>query len=402
MSFQAKRPILNLFMMVGLLSLFAVGCGDSRGEYYQGSAVPIPEVGSLLFKFEQPVLAQAEDASLLPAGTETLRFDFFTSVTPTPSGYLFSRSRPVADEILIENVPLNARSVVVTAFDASGSSLGSAFGDFEVIQLDTVIVVLSLFTSDTPIVKFSVSAENSGSADEPIAFPSEDSDFILTADELQYSAFLTVDDSELDVLDEVDFSFAGSVIGVEIDETDGALRFTDEYQGGSFTVVVTYIFDDNVYTDNITFFVSAAPIGPAHSFRASALYHPDGDETETPVNGETPITPYFYVSDGMADLSADNDLSYVLEYSVDETDIGTDDGTVVYSLVDASDLVDVTIDPLDGSLDFDVFDLDTKKELDEDNNLRFSVLVTFTNADGEVFTDTIDFLVNFDGFFPPD
>lgn len=127
--FQSRSALLTL-LVVGFVSLFAVGCGDSDNFVFTGTNnTPITgDTGNLVFRF-----TQAQTVDTVPTGTTSLRFDFFSSRTPSLATFLFTETRSYAELIIIEDVPVETQSVVVTAFGANGQPLAVLTGDTNVI-----------------------------------------------------------------------------------------------------------------------------------------------------------------------------------------------------------------------------------------------------------------------------
>ena len=122
--FQSTSALLTL-LVVGFVSLFAVGCGDSRENFVFTGNNNQANTGNLVFRFQQ---AAAQTVDIVPAGTATLRFDFFTNNPPTLQGLLFTETRAFADVVTFNNVSPEVRSVTVTCFNAAGLPLATLFG----------------------------------------------------------------------------------------------------------------------------------------------------------------------------------------------------------------------------------------------------------------------------------
>lgn len=129
--FKAKSALLTL-LALSFVALFAVGCGDSRDDFVITNTNNNPATqGNLVFNFQQAVTQQVPDT--VPAGTASLRFDFFSTNPPDAESLVFTETRAFAQEIVIEDVPSNVVSVLVTAFDANGFPLATLSGDVTVI-----------------------------------------------------------------------------------------------------------------------------------------------------------------------------------------------------------------------------------------------------------------------------
>ena len=194
--FQGRSALLTL-LVVGFVSLFAVGCGDSENFVFTGNNNPVNpgQTGNLVFNF-----VQAQD--VVPVGTTTLRFDFFTSDTPSQATYSFTVPRAFASQIIIEDVPVDIQSVVVTAFGANNQPLAVLTGDVNVVLGATTPVDLvfnsnpsfnALSLTPDPIIlspanssqtvtvtaNFDTSAVLGQGTDFDVTVPNEDVDFTL-------------------------------------------------------------------------------------------------------------------------------------------------------------------------------------------------------------------------------
>jgi hypothetical protein len=126
--YLGKSALLTL-MAIGLVSLFAVGCGSSDNFVANGTnnnnGNPA-QTGNLIFNF-----VQAQDT--VPIGTTTLRFDFYSSDPPSLASYLFSETRSYANQVIIQNVPPEVEVVIVTAIGANDEPLAVLSGNTAVI-----------------------------------------------------------------------------------------------------------------------------------------------------------------------------------------------------------------------------------------------------------------------------
>lgn len=131
----SKKGSRLLWTLMLLVSLFAVGCGDSNDEYvFTGTNNPAA-TGNVTFQF-----VRAQQAAAVPSATTRLRFEFFDA-----QGVAFANPRTVdfSATVTITDVPVSATSAVVTALDAAGNSLGSVRFTFTVQVGQTVVAVPS-------------------------------------------------------------------------------------------------------------------------------------------------------------------------------------------------------------------------------------------------------------------
>ena len=142
-----KKPSKLILLLISLVSLIAVGCGDSREEYVFTGTAPTATVGNLTFQFDQA--ATAQQAGLVPAGTTSLQFRFYANTTANDTDLVYEATAPYADSVTVENVPNTAVFVRVTAYGANGVPLAVLTGNFRVIAGATVPVDLSTPTAVT-------------------------------------------------------------------------------------------------------------------------------------------------------------------------------------------------------------------------------------------------------------
>ena len=126
MELKKQRSALLYGLLSLLLTLCVSGCGDSENYVFTGSSVtpPAATTGSLTFNF-QPAAAEQDIA---PPGTTSLRFDFFRTNPPAESSFVFTEIRTFSTVVLIEDVPSDIVSVLVTALDTEGLPLATYGG----------------------------------------------------------------------------------------------------------------------------------------------------------------------------------------------------------------------------------------------------------------------------------
>jgi hypothetical protein len=102
-------------LMISLVSLFALGCGSSQEDFvFTGTNNNGAGVGNVVFQFVKP------QAATVPADTATLAFDFYNTANPANGTVIFTATSAFANTVTVINVPVEARSVVITAYDADG------------------------------------------------------------------------------------------------------------------------------------------------------------------------------------------------------------------------------------------------------------------------------------------
>jgi len=128
------RSILAI-LVLSFISLGLVGCGSSgsSSDFVATSAdTTAPNTGDLTFNF-----VTAQTAFTVDADTNTLRFDFYNGVDDAP---IFSQVEPFAATITVENVPVSARTVIITGIDAEGFPLYTITQSIDVTPGENTVV----------------------------------------------------------------------------------------------------------------------------------------------------------------------------------------------------------------------------------------------------------------------
>jgi hypothetical protein len=124
-----KRSSL-LILIASLVSLLAVGCGDSGEDFvFTGTNNNNNNTtfGNVVFQF---VTAQA---ATVPVETDTLAFDFYNTDVPAEGALIYTANSAFANTVTVLDVPVSARSVVITAYDADGHPLVAIIDELVVI-----------------------------------------------------------------------------------------------------------------------------------------------------------------------------------------------------------------------------------------------------------------------------
>lgn len=121
-------------MLVSLVSLFAVGCGDDDNENFVFTNANNQAVGALTFQFTNPQSASVD------ANTALLNFVFRNADNEIVLGPL---QVAYNDTIVVENVPISAVSVEITALSNTGFPLTRITDTVEVSAGQTTQVDLS-------------------------------------------------------------------------------------------------------------------------------------------------------------------------------------------------------------------------------------------------------------------
>lgn len=134
-----ERSLLALLLLSFTL-LSSVGCGSSREDFVATNTGSVATTGDLVFQFTK---AQAVE---VPAATTALSFSFFNSADVE----VFSAERPFAASVLVEDVPVTAVRVVITAYGPGGVPLATIASPVTVLPGGTANVNLTSATV-TPV-----------------------------------------------------------------------------------------------------------------------------------------------------------------------------------------------------------------------------------------------------------
>lgn len=125
-------------LLIALLGLVCTGCGDDDGDFLVNSDGVVnifsASTGSLSFQFVKP------QAAAVPAATTMLTFEFYDNAIPEHGTLVYAVILPYSDSIIVEEVPVSARSVVITAAALDTTPLAS-IEDQVVVVPDTVTAV---------------------------------------------------------------------------------------------------------------------------------------------------------------------------------------------------------------------------------------------------------------------
>ncbi|MFA5509184.1 MAG: hypothetical protein WC314_21580 [Vulcanimicrobiota bacterium] len=141
MQYSTPRRLSLAALGLFVLAVMATGCGNSESFVFTGNTPPADTTGNLIFNFEQQTVQQAPD--IVPSTTATLRFDLFATDPPAESSFVFTETHEFQTRIVLEDVPSNCVSVLVTALDENGLPLATYSGSFEVLVGEDVVVDLN-------------------------------------------------------------------------------------------------------------------------------------------------------------------------------------------------------------------------------------------------------------------
>jgi hypothetical protein len=132
---KSSKPTWLSVLLLTLVTLFTVGCGDSGEDFVVtgNNNVNPATTGNLTFQF---VAAQA---ATVPAATEQLTFDFFNA----NGDVILSDDAAFAGTVTIPNVPVSATDVLITAYGPGGVPLVTIEDEVGVAGGSTAVVDLS-------------------------------------------------------------------------------------------------------------------------------------------------------------------------------------------------------------------------------------------------------------------
>jgi hypothetical protein len=138
----AAKPSKLIVLMIMLVSLFAVGCGDSNNDFVvTGNNNPNPQgPGSLTFQF-----VKAQNVATVPQSTAFIRFDYLDAA----GAVIGSDTEPFAGSITV-TPPAGMVSVRITPLDGNGFPVVAATGPLATPPVGTNLQVdMSLFNFTT-------------------------------------------------------------------------------------------------------------------------------------------------------------------------------------------------------------------------------------------------------------
>lgn len=133
---KPAKPSSLIALLLALVSLFAVGCGDSGEDFVRTGndfAQPPSQTGTVTFQF-----ARAQQVANVPAGTTKLHFDFFNA----DGAEVFQADRDFDTTVTIEGVPPSTTRAVVTALDANNVPLATLLYNLQVVAGGTSTATL--------------------------------------------------------------------------------------------------------------------------------------------------------------------------------------------------------------------------------------------------------------------
>lgn len=332
MQLKNTKAILNLLLMVGLVSLFTVGCGDSRKDFVHTGNYVTPDTGDLLFFFDTGLLAQGVTAPAFPAGSESVRFDFFGAPDDGSLGaFIFHKLYPVASEILVENVPNTVKEVRVTALDANGFPLGVSSAEITTVPGMVANVVMPAFSTQITYDALNTIPNNIELDIDSDAVTLETSATFILDGYGSYDVPVSHDDLVYSVTD-VDGA-------ITFDHSTGEVSFANKNLEAS--ILVSYTVGGVVWTDT----VDIKTVGPRFEASAEVLrpgFHEDHDNPASwqPVTPDEEILfPFIdYVFPVYQNDQTMRAIRYTLTYDGDSLPLGA---VVTYEIVEGADKVSV-------------------------------------------------------------
>lgn len=329
-------------LAVSLVAVFSVGCGDDNGDFVISGNQNAPGTGNIVFQF------MTAQAGTVPVGTATLAFDFYNNVNPAAGQILYTATSVFANTVTVLNVPVQARSVIITAYDAAGHPLSSLTSAVSInpgvnTNADLTSALITTITFDsitvTPDPAELVVGGQMGTTAQLtlIGNFSNGESITFTAEENAQNGFFTSNDVAV-----VNVSPAGLLTSVGV---------------GATTVDVSYEVNGVTRSSSVDVTVASA-VADVLTVTPAALTIPAGDASIA-------LEASLSVDGGAAtDVTGDPNLSYGLQAPVTGISVDASTGvvTVEASVVDgttatvvatyndglhaASDTVAVTVGPI--------------------------------------------------------
>lgn len=304
-------------LILGLVTVFATSCGSSDEFVFTSNTNNNPSTtGNLAFEFQR-VAAQAPD--LVPNETESFRFDFFSTNPPAESSLVFTTTSGFASEIIVEDVPTNVVSVLVTAFDSNNLPLVTLAGDVTVVAGATTRVDLN---DSTPVTldAITVTPEPAalGNGFDVRPFTAELGD-LFDQDSLQLIITGSFSNGSTATLPITTTTTAFSGLTIANVTASGVLSFEAvEACGRNETVTATYTLGSFQQSDDF-------------EVQTSCFFAASDEEPIIPVNGEYDFgyVGSFIRSNGISGEIDENAMTFALESPV--TGVTIDPNTGILS-----------------------------------------------------------------------
>jgi hypothetical protein len=130
---RGPGSVLVTLLLVAFTSLFSVGCGSSDNGFVATTGGNTATTGDLVFQFTK---AQAIN---VPVATTDLDFEFFD----TSNNSVFFYTQAFANTVTVQNVPITATRVVITARGPGGVPLATIDAPVAVVAGGTALIDLS-------------------------------------------------------------------------------------------------------------------------------------------------------------------------------------------------------------------------------------------------------------------
>jgi hypothetical protein len=279
--------------------LLVVGCGDSNEDFIitgNPNNNPTATTGNLTFQFTQG------QAVTVPVGTTLLTFDFFDSVNPSTGDLVFTDTQDYASSVTVEDVPVSAVSVVITAYGADGvprvtitdEVAVSGGGTVAVDLSDAVVAPVSYDSLSATPATVSLNLANPGAASQQLTLVGS----FGNGDTVTFNVNLVAANGD----------FSSSPAGV-VSITDQGL--VNAVANGTTTVTASYTIGSVTRTDTVAVTVTGGIIG-VDSFEVTpptpqTLF--PGQSTGAPVATFTPAGEAGAVVAAAYTISGDASLS---------------------------------------------------------------------------------------------
>lgn len=299
-------------LVLSLVSLIAVGCGDSRDDYvFTGSAPNPASTGNLTFQFQRPA---AQQAGLVPAGTTSLLFEFFDSAESDHDDLVHAAATAYANSVTVQNVPASATYVRVTAYSEGSHPLALFTASFRVVPGGSTPVDLS---NPTPIT-----FDRLGVTPAPLALSLAAGG--LNSDQLVLTGLYSNGQS-------VGFATNSYLANATFTSSDDSVATVsdsgrvDAIANGSANITATYIVDGVTRSGVSTVTVTGGPVATL-TISPASLSVAQGDQSD-PL--QATFTP---VAGSAQNVTSSGFLSYLLETPVSGISVDNVSGVVTVDL----------------------------------------------------------------------
>ena len=377
---DTRKPSRLLTFAIVLVSLLAIGCGDSQQDYvFTGTGQQPATTGNAVFQFVQ---AQ-QNPGVVPVGTTKLLFEFYSSTSADDAFLVHTAEADYDTVVTISGVPTSSRFVVVTAYGPGRVPLATLTGTTNIgagqnnpvsLSAPTAVTFDSITVTPSP-VNLVQGTQNGNTRQLSIVGNFSNGDSVTFAS----TSFAT--NADFDGFDPAiaTVSDSGEVNGVSNGDTEVVVTYTVNGQSRSTTVPIE-VTGGVIDQDTLTVTPSTLQLAQGNTSADLTAFFAEAGEQPVNVTGSAFLS--FVLEQPVTGISVNNETGAV---TVDSTAVTNSTATVLVTYDDgeggfAEDTVEVTVGPIT-VLDLDVASL-SGSTLRLPANSFFPLELALTLSDG--------------------